>query len=120
MLEAIRLALSYDQLDLPATAVGEFLVRRLVQVETAVRRAPLSPDYSGLEHMLSTAVDASGSVVPIEFTKWSTSVIRDDAQVLKQNRLWGEEQAQQAKRGKGKGKKGKDGKVADGPPADEA
>ena len=120
LLVAIRLALFYDQLDLPAMAVGVFLLRRPVQVETAVRRSPLSPDLSDLEYMLSAAVNASGFAVPIEFTKWSTSVIRDDAQVLKQNRLWGEEQAQRAKKGKGKGKKGKDGKAADGPPADDA
>ena len=110
LLEAVRLGLSFDQVDLPATALGEFLLRRLVQVETAVRRAPLSPDYSGLEHMLSTSVDSTGAVVPPEFHKWSVGIIRDDAQVLKQNRLWREEQGHQAKKGKGKGKdkKGKE------------
>ena len=115
LLEAVRLGLSLDQLDLPATTLGEFLLRRLVQVETAVRRAPLSSDYAGLEHMLSTSVDSTGAIVPPEFSKWSVGIIRDDAQVLKQNRLWREEQGHQAKKGKGK-EKGKGGEHA----ADEA
>ena len=120
LLVAIRLALFYDQLDLPAMAVGVFLLRRPVQVETAVRRSPLSPDLSDLEYMLSAAVNASGFAVPIEFTRWSTSLVRDDAQALRQSSPWGEVQVQRAKKGKGKGREAKGGTASDRPPADEA
>ena len=103
LLEAVRLGLSFDQLDLPATALSEYLVKRIVQVEKAVKRAPLAPDYGGLEHMLSTSVDATGAVIPQEFDRWSANVMRDEAQVLKQNRLWREGQTHLARKGKGKG-----------------
>ena len=73
-------------------------------MEKAVKRAPLAPDYGGLEHMLSTSVDATGAVIPQEFDRWSANVMRDEAQVLKQNRLWREEQTHLARKGKGKGK----------------
>ena len=81
-----------------------------MQIETAVERNPLAPDYAHLDHMLSTNIRESGQVSTLEFTRWSTGVLRDQAQILKQARLWDEEVAARARsHASGKGGRGRAG-----------
>ena len=112
LLEMVRLALQYDQICLPNTALGEQLCRRLVQHEMAVERDAKHPDYSGLGGLVSTGTEETGRVPVPKFTKFVADRQHARAQVLKQGRLLREEKSADYKRRKGKGK-GKDKEQAD-------
>ena len=103
----MRLLLQYDQLDGSGVAGAELLLRRLYQIELAVRKSPKTPEYDGLEFLLETAVDSSGGVVLPSMAKWLGETQHKEAFTLKQMRLWAEERASLEKRTKGK--KGKEG-----------
>ena len=102
--------LQYDQLDASNIAGCELLLRRLYQIELAVRKSPKSPDFEGLEFLLETAVDASGAAVLPSIAKWLGETQHKEAFTLKQMRLWTEERAAADKKrdggnGKNNGKK---------------
>jgi len=92
MLEALHQFISYDQLDVSNSAGCEYLFRALIGAETAVRRNPSCPDYTGVDALLVAPIDRAGSVITTEFNKFVASLQRDDAQVLKQQRPFKEEQ----------------------------
>ena len=89
--EALHQFLVFDQLDCSNLAGAEYLVRSLIASETAVRKSPLNPDYAGTDNLLFAPIGSDGAVVTTEFTKWAAGLDRDDAQVLKQTRLYKEE-----------------------------
>ena len=93
ILEVVRLMLQFDQLDGSSLASCELLLRRLYQIELAVRKSPKSPDFDGLEFLLETAVDASGAAVLPSIAKWLGETQHKEAFTLKQMRLWTEERA---------------------------
>ena len=68
-------------------------MRRLYQIELAVRKSPKSPDYEGLDFLLETAVDTSGAAVLPSIAKWLGETQHKEAFTLKQMRLWTEERA---------------------------
>ena len=80
VLEVLRLALQFDQVNPGALACLEYVTRRLVQLETAVRRSPHNPGYTNLEHMLTTTVDTSGAAQTEKFTKWSSDRLPQESQ----------------------------------------
>jgi hypothetical protein len=83
----------------------ELLLRRLYQIELAVRKSPKSPDFEGLEFLLETAVDASGAAVLPSIAKWLGETQHKEAFTLKQMRLWTEERAALDKKKGDKNKK---------------
>jgi hypothetical protein len=91
LLEVLRLLCQWDQLDPSSLASAEIMVRRVHQIEMAVKRNPKQPDYEGLDAILDTAIDSSGAVVLPSISSWLAEKQRDEAFVLKQNRLWSEE-----------------------------
>ena len=93
ILEVLRLLLQYDQLECSSLAGAELLLRRLYQIELAVRKSPKAPDYDGLEFLLETAVDTSGAAVLPSIAKWLGETQHKEAFTLKQMRLWTEERA---------------------------
>ena len=103
LLDLLRLMVQYDQLDATCLASGELLVRRVVQIELAVKKNGKTPDYTGLECLMETAVDRSGAAVLPKLSKWIGETQSQEAFVLKQMRLWSEEKTASAKR------KGQDG-----------
>jgi hypothetical protein len=104
LLEALRIGLTYDQLNLANSAMAEQIVRRLVQHEMAVEKDSKHPDYSGLGSMLAGALDERGRLAVPKFTKHLAERQQQRAQILKQTRLLREEKATEQKRRKGKGK----------------
>ena len=63
----------------------------------------------GLDVMLTSAISPIGAVITDKFMEWVTAKQRDKAQIMKQGRLFREEQAASAKREQGKGRgKGKE------------
>ena len=66
----------------------------------AVKRNPRAPDFEGLDSFLSTATDMTGGVVTLDFDKYISELQRNDAQIMKQNRMLKEEQTAQSKKPK--------------------
>lgn len=98
MHEACRLALEYDQYDLSNSASYEYLIRRIVQVEAAVKRNPRQPDFDGLESVMDSAIDEAGAAVVADFSKWVSDRQQAEAQILKAGRMWRQERATDVKR----------------------
>ena len=61
-------------------------------IETAVSRNLRSPNWDGLDMMLSTTLTDAGAVDVTKFSSWIAGVQMDQAVVLKQGRLLREEQ----------------------------
>jgi hypothetical protein len=99
--EMLRWAIQYDQLDVSMLASTEMGVRRLVQIEAAVKRNPKVPDYSGLDIFMNTNTDESGAATTAAFSQWVADRQRDQAQIAKQGRLLREEKEAAAKRAGG-------------------
>ena len=117
LLEALRLAFTYDQLDVMNIAAFELLGRRVLQIQRAVRANAKHPSFDGLEGMLSFALDEQGGVVTSKFDEFYSGEQRSNALIMKQQRLMREERAAEAKRTfEGGGKKGDaKGKQQQGP-----
>ena len=79
-------------------------------IERAVKRNPRNPDFEGLQVFMSNLFDSTGGIVTTEFDKYMAEVKKSEAIVMKQERMWSEEQASRDKRaadpkkGKGGGK----------------
>ena len=91
LLEVLRLLCQWDQLDPSSLASAEIMIRRVRQIEMAVKRNPKQPDYEGLDAILDTAIDSSGAVVLPSISSWLAEKQKDEAFILKQSRLWAEE-----------------------------
>ena len=87
--------MQWDQLDLSNSAAAESLLRFLIAIESAVRRNPRAPEFSLFDEITRGTLDKVGGVSLPGFTKWMADVQRDKAQVMKQYRLWSEEQGKQ-------------------------
>jgi hypothetical protein len=103
---ALRLLMTFDQIDAANSAAGEFLSRRMMQIEAATRRNPRQPDFEGLDGILDVALDEGGSAILPKFTEWIGKQQQSEASVLKAGRMWREEQTSIRKAGGGKDKKG--------------
>ena len=87
----IRAAIEVDQLSVCNLLSVEMLIRRLVQIETAVSRSPQSPDFTGLELVLEDPIGSGGEAVTAEFNNWLAGKLKDRANIAKQTRLYREE-----------------------------
>jgi hypothetical protein len=127
-MEVLRLATHQDQLDISNIAAFEQIARRVVQLEIAADKDPHNPDFTGLGVVSDGAVDSRGSARAPKFKQWVSQKQQQQAQILKQQRLYKEEALAERKARKGRGKgKDKDGKgvkktkvaeAGDGPAAD--
>ena len=68
--EALRLMISYDQLDVSCLASAELLTRYLIQAEIAVERNPKMPDDSGLDIVIAAPTTSSGRASLTKFNNW--------------------------------------------------
>ena len=97
--ESLALMMQWDQIDLCNSAAAECLIRFLIAIVTAVRRNPRAPDFTLFDEISGQGLDEVGGLVLPGYTKWLADVQRDKAQVLKQQRLWSEEQGKWGKTG---------------------
>jgi len=109
LLEALRLGLVYDQINLSNSALAEQLVRRIIQHELATEKDAKHPDYSGLSSLTTATTEDKGRVTIPKFIKALSEAQHQRAQILKQARLLREEKAADQKRRKGKGRGKGDG-----------
>ena len=77
--EGVRLAISWDQLDVSNLLCFELLIRRLGQLEVAVGRWPSSPDFTGLDMLLDAAVSEGGSANTKALDAWVTERLKERA-----------------------------------------
>jgi len=66
-----------------------------------VRKNPKNPDMSGMDMLLSSGIDESGGIITTKYQHWVSTVQRDLAQTLKQERLYAEEQGHAGGGGRG-------------------
>ena len=105
--ELIRYIITIDQLDPTELVAAEFAARQLVLLEAAVDRNPKSPDWEGLDIIVSARIGNRGKAEVVNFQQWLSTTQQATAQTLKQGRLLREERAAEAKR------RGKDAKPTD-------
>jgi hypothetical protein len=80
-----------DGIDLNNSATAEHLARRILQIQRAVRRAPRSPDFSGLEaYVEHVSMTSLGAPTP-EFDRHVAEIQKVEAQIMKSQRLSQEE-----------------------------
>ena len=87
----IRNALEIDQLSVVNSLAFELLIRRLVQMETAVARNAQNPDFTGLDLMLEDSVGQGGEAITTTFNSWLSTKLKEKASIAKQTRLYKEE-----------------------------
>ena len=103
LLEALRHFIEYDQVDVSNLAGAELIVRRIIQMQKAIRRNPKHPDFSGLDDMLASALDETGGVVTSRFDEWVAAEQKTKAVIMKNSRMYTEERDAEAKRSAGAG-----------------
>lgn len=108
LLGILKLAVSYDQLDCSNLASIEQVVRRVIEIQTAVRRNPKHPTFDAFDYNTRGSVDEMGGARAPGYAEWMAEQQRAEAKSLKSTREWREEQAQERRR-TGKGTGGRDG-----------
>lgn len=105
----LRILMQFDQVDLTNIAGCEYLVRRMIQIEAAVKRNPRQPDFEGLDAILDSSVDTSGAALAPKFMEYVSGIQKSQALIYKAGRIWNEEQAALAKASKASGSGSKGG-----------
>ena len=85
------MALCEDQLDIAARAFAEQIVRRINQLELAVQRNPLHPDYRGLGSLNDGSITETDAVGVPMFMEWVTNSKKDRTNILRQDWLYANE-----------------------------
>ena len=93
--------ISFDQLNVPALGSGEAVCRHLLRIERAVKRNPKAPDFTGLDIMTQSRLDAGGALLAGDFSKWTAEEHKSEAFILKQMRLITEETEKRQTQGGG-------------------
>ena len=107
LLGVLRLAVSYDQIDCSNLASIEQVVRRIIEIQTAVRRNPKHPTFDSFDYNTRGSVDEVGGDRAPGYGEWMAEQQRIEAKSLKSTREWREEQASEGRR-TAKGATGKD------------
>jgi hypothetical protein len=107
----VWLLMCVDRVDVRHSAAAEHVCRRILQQQTAIRRDPRSPNYDSLGPYMAHAADTTGVLRAPSFAKHVAETNKDEANILKQQRLAREEN--DARTGPG-GKAGKNKKKKEG------
>ncbi|CAK0788625.1 unnamed protein product [Prorocentrum cordatum] len=97
-LNQLHHAVTYDLVDPSNLASLELLGRRVLQIQRAVKRCPRHPSFEGLGLMLSSSLDESGGVVTSKFDAFVAEEQKSQGIILKQERMYREEQESEAKK----------------------
>ena len=98
LLEVLRLAFAFDQLEPFNLASLELVSRRILQIMRAVRRNARHPTFEGLEGMVAFSLDESGGVITSKFDEFFATEQKNAALIMKQYRLAQEEKQAEYKR----------------------
>lgn len=98
LLSVLRLSIAYDQIDPTNLACIEQVVRRVLEIQTAVRRNPKHPTFDSFDYNLRGTVDEVGGARASQYAEWIAEQQKSEAKALKGNREWREEQAADRRR----------------------
>ena len=98
LVQIVRLAISYDQLDPANVASIEQAVRRIHEIQQAVHRNLKHPDFSGLSIGTIGSSDEIGGTRLHEYSQRLGSKQKEEANTLEAQRKWREEQAAERRR----------------------
>jgi len=107
LLTLLWIMATVDLIDLFNSSAAEFISRRILMIEKAVKRNPRQPDFTGLDAFLSHALDPGGGVLSPELDKHIAELQKAEAMTMKSYRQNREEQEADSKR-KNLGKKEKE------------
>ena len=93
LLNVLRLAIAYDQVDVTNLACIEQVTRRVLEIQTAVRRNPKHPTFDAFDYNLRGTVDEVGGARASGYAEWVADQQKAEAKTLKSTREWREEQA---------------------------
>ena len=94
----LKLGLTYDQLDAPNLAAFEQIARRVMEIQSAVRRNPRHPQFDVMESTATAFVDEVGGARATTYNEWLTEQQRSEGKRLKAAREYREEQAADSRR----------------------
>ena len=107
-----------DQLNVPACQSAEYLARRVLMLQRAVKRSPKAPDFDGLDTYVAHRLDNNGGLLSSDFDKFVAEHQKTEAIIAKSQRMHREEQETERKRrggnDKGNNNKGNKDKDKDG------
>ena len=98
LIAILKLAISYDQVDCSNLASVEQVVRRLLEIQVAVRRNPKHPTFDAFDYNTRGTVDEVGGARAGGYAEWIAEQQKIEAKTLKSTREWREEQASERRR----------------------
>ncbi|CAK0822647.1 unnamed protein product, partial [Prorocentrum cordatum] len=93
LVQIVRLGISYDQIDPTNLACIEQAVRRIHEIQQAIRRNPKHPDFTGLDIGTTGSCDEIGGARLHSFDSWLSSKQKEEAKTMEAQRKWREELA---------------------------
>jgi hypothetical protein len=109
----VRLGISYDQVDVGNLASFELIVRRILEIQTAIRRNPQHPIFDGLDQTALGSVDEVGGARAVAYGHWLGEQQKAEAKLLRGQREYREEQLNDRKGRGGPGGEAKGGNKGD-------
>jgi hypothetical protein len=94
----LRLGITYDQYDPGNSASLEQCVRRLLEIQVAVRRNPRHPMFDTFDHTTTGTIDEVGAARAPGYGEWMAEQQRSEAKMLKNTREWREETTSERRR----------------------
>ena len=70
LLQILRLSISYEQLDVSNIAATENVVRRVLEIQIAVRRNPKHPTFDSFDYNTRGSVDEVGGARASGYFEW--------------------------------------------------
>lgn len=98
LIGVLKLAIGYDQVDCSNLASVEQVVRRLLEIQVAVRRNPKHPTFDAFDYNTRGTVDEVGGARASGYNEWIAEQQKIAAKTLKSIREWREEQASERRR----------------------
>ncbi|CAE8613278.1 unnamed protein product, partial [Polarella glacialis] len=113
LFEMVRLGISYDQIDVGNLASFELIVRRILEIQTAIRRNPQHPIFDGLDQSALGSVDEVGGARAVSYGHWLGEQQKAEAKLMRGQREYREEQISDRKGRSGPGGEAKGGAKGD-------
>ena len=113
LLQILKLSISYDQLDVSNIAAIEQTVRRILEIQIAVRRNPKHPTFDSFDYNTRGTVDEVGGARAAGYFEWMAEQQKAEAKTLKSTREWRQEQEADRRRAH-RGEKDRDSSGEDG------
>ena len=98
LLSVLKFAISYDQIDCSNLASIEQVIRRILEIQVAVRRNPRHPTFDAFDYNTRGSVDEVVGARAPGYAEWMAEQQKQEAKTLKSTREWREEQATERRR----------------------